>query len=267
MAEIQIRLSSIRLDGGTQPRAATDPDLVGQYADALVNGAKFPPLVLYHDGSDYWLADGFHRYHAMDGCGLTSVPCEVRQGTRRDAILFSVGANAAHGLRRTNEDKRRAVLRLLDDPEWSGWSDREIARTCQVSPDLVGKLRPAGKVTVGADSEARSYTTKHGTPAVMNTSRIGQREPGKFPAPSVPTETRAAPLPDLGIADQLADLARVVASVSAFDAMRHIPPSKYGTFSSDKIRDLGMWLLDLADAWDATMGVQPALAPKEHAHA
>ena len=27
-----------------------------------------------------------------------------------------------------NADKRRAVVALLEDPEWSAWSDREIAR-------------------------------------------------------------------------------------------------------------------------------------------
>jgi hypothetical protein len=37
----------------------------------------------------------------------------------RDAILFSVSANGTHGQRRTNEDKRRAVLCLLNDPEWA----------------------------------------------------------------------------------------------------------------------------------------------------
>ena len=76
----------------------------------------------------------------------------MRQGTLRDAILFSVSANASHGLRRTNEDKRRAVLTLLNDPTWVQWSDREIARHCRVGADLVGKMRPQ-VVTVVSDSE------------------------------------------------------------------------------------------------------------------
>lgn len=45
----------------------------------------------------------------------------------RDAILYSCGANDRHGLRRTNEDKRRAVKKSLEDPEWSGWSSNKIA--------------------------------------------------------------------------------------------------------------------------------------------
>jgi hypothetical protein len=69
-------------------------------------------------------------------------PCEIRQGSLRDAILFACGANAVHGLRRTNKDKRRAVRTLLKDPEWSQWTDVEIARRCAVDPKTVAAHRP-----------------------------------------------------------------------------------------------------------------------------
>jgi hypothetical protein len=36
----------------------------------------------------------------------------------------------------------RAVLKLLRDPEWLAWSDREIAKRCGVDHMTVGKLRP-----------------------------------------------------------------------------------------------------------------------------
>jgi hypothetical protein len=52
-----------------------------------------------------------------------------------------VGANATHGLRRTNADKRRAALTLLQDEEWQRWSNREIARQCGVTHTFVAKLR------------------------------------------------------------------------------------------------------------------------------
>lgn len=56
-------------------------------------------------------------------------------------MLFSVGANAMHGLRRTNEDKRKAVETLLADEEWSKWSDREIARKFGVGHPFVAAVR------------------------------------------------------------------------------------------------------------------------------
>ncbi len=168
---MELEVSVIRRDGGTQPRALINPFQVDEYAADMAAGATFPPVVVFNDGSEYWLADGFHRVAAAEKAGFRSVCVDVRQGTRRDAVLYSVGANSAHGLRRTNEDKHRAVLTLLQDEEWRQWSNVEIARRCGVSHTFVNSLRSLETVS----SDARTYTTKHGTVAVMNTAAIGRQ--------------------------------------------------------------------------------------------
>lgn len=138
---VALALPNIRLDGGTQPRAALDQELIAEYAEAIREGAVFPPGDAFYDGSSYWLADGFHRWHGHDLASKATMDVIIHQGTQRDAVLFSVGVNAEHGKRRTNEDKRRAVMVLLRDPEWSQWAAREIARQCKVSHQLVNNLR------------------------------------------------------------------------------------------------------------------------------
>ncbi|MFD2814968.1 hypothetical protein ACFSYD_12020 [Paracoccus aerius] len=142
---------------------------------------------MFYDGASYWLADGFHRYKAFAQINAHDVPADVRQGTQRAAILFSVGANASHGLRRTNDDKRRAVMVLLNDPEWSKWSDREIARQAGVSNRYVSNLR-AGTVTVNVHTEPRTYTDRHGNQATMNTANIGGG--GKVASPPVAEQNK-----------------------------------------------------------------------------
>jgi hypothetical protein len=143
-----IEISKVRLDGGTQSRAAIHEDTVAEYAAAMADPATvFPPIIVYFDGSDHWLADGFHRLEAWRRIGRVEVPVEIRQGDRRKAILHSVAANSAHGLRRTNDDKRRAVLCLLEDAEWSQWHDTKIAEQCRVSPDMVAAVRTG--LTIG----------------------------------------------------------------------------------------------------------------------
>lgn len=137
----ELDLAQIRTDGGTQPRAMIDPDLVEDYAEAMKDGAKFPPVVVYYDGESYWLADGFHRLNAHLKLGRKRIEAEIRSGTVRDAILCAVGANASHGKRRSLDDKRRAVEQLLRDEEWGQWSDREIACRCAVTHPFVGKIR------------------------------------------------------------------------------------------------------------------------------
>jgi ParB-like nuclease domain len=139
-AEGAIPLASIK-DGGAQMRVEMRPETVADYAADMLDGAVFPPIVLYHDGADYWLADGFHRVAAAREIGCEEIVAEIREGTRRDAILHGIGANATHGLRRTQADKRRAVERLLTDPEWAAWSDRKIAELARVDHKTVGKVR------------------------------------------------------------------------------------------------------------------------------
>ena len=88
--------------------------------------------------------------------------------------------NATHGLRRTNKDKRKAVTKLLSDEEWATWSDLEISRRCRVSDDLVKTVRSelaAGHLpaTLGSESEGRrTYRTKYGSVATMDTKAIGR---------------------------------------------------------------------------------------------
>ena len=131
----------IRIDGGTQPRDHINREVLERYTEALGDGAVFPPVVLYHDGEAHWLADGFHRLGAHKALGLCEIAADIQQGTRRDAVLYSAGANATHGYPRSNADKRRAVTVLLKDEEWVEWSDNEIARKCAVSQPFVSKIR------------------------------------------------------------------------------------------------------------------------------
>ena len=136
----------ILTDAACQARVKIRPGVVRDYRRAMAEqisegGLRFPPIVLFTDGLLYWLADGFHRILAARATGLSEFPADVRPGTERDALLFSISSNGAHGLPRTNADKRKAVTLLLADAEWSQWSDSEIARHCQVSQSFVTRLR------------------------------------------------------------------------------------------------------------------------------
>ncbi|MCO5129292.1 MAG: ParB/RepB/Spo0J family partition protein [Xanthobacteraceae bacterium] len=138
----QISLDLIRADADLQMRdGGVDVGTVAEYAEAMADGAIFPAVTVYFDGSVYWLADGFHRVEAARKANLTEIAADVRQGGRRDAMLAAVGVNASHGLRRTNADKRRAVMALLRDPDWTRWSNSKIAKQCLVDDKTVAKIR------------------------------------------------------------------------------------------------------------------------------
>lgn len=179
---VEVPAGKIKMNGGTQMRAGTDDATVFEYGQAMIaaNGwGNFPAVIAYHDGKDYWLADGFHRVAAF----LESfpdlkrtIPVEVRAGTRRDAVLHAAGANASHGLRRTNQDKRRAVETLLRDEEWGKWNNSEIARRCIVSESLVRTLRDSIFVS-NEDKPTERLVTRGGTTYTQNTANIGSKPP------------------------------------------------------------------------------------------
>lgn len=173
-----LKVSQIETRGGTQQRARVSRLVVLEYAQAMKNGAAFPALLVFFDGERYWLVDGFHRLEAARENGKRKIECEVRPGTQREAVLASIAVNSTHGLRRHANDKLRAVQTLLHDPEWSAWSDNEIARRCGVSPTFVGKVRKTLTIHVDSENE-RKYVTKHGTEATMNMANIGGAKPAE----------------------------------------------------------------------------------------
>lgn len=55
-----------------------------------------------------------------------------------------------------NADKRKAVMLLLADAEWSAWSDREIAKQCHVSHRFVSLERRSLSSDDSEDSPQRT---------------------------------------------------------------------------------------------------------------
>lgn len=181
----QIDLDLIRIDCGTQSRVEIDQQTVSSYVELVKEGTVFPPVTVYFDGNHHYLADGFHRYFAHKGAGHDEILATVINGTLRDAVLASLEANSTHGLPRTNADKRKAVQMMLDDFEWSEWSNAEIARRCRVSHTFVNKMRPA-------DGSVKKHVNK----GLEISREEGKKKPAdakEAPQPKQPKEEQPEP--------------------------------------------------------------------------
>ena len=136
---VELALDEIVIDAGMQCRAAMNDEVVDDYASMMREDVSFPPVAVFQIEGKNALVDGFHRVAAAKRSGRKSIASILRQGTRGDAIKFAITANTSHGLRFTNEDKRRAVnLAMKAFPEST---DRELAKLCAVSQPFVSKLR------------------------------------------------------------------------------------------------------------------------------
>lgn len=159
-----VAIKNLTLDKGVQMRATLNRNAIIDYADAYEAGEKLPPIVVFWKAGGRWyVADGFHRVLAKRRLKAKTIKAEVRHGGKREAILYAARANVAHGVRRTNEDKRRAVILFLQDSEWRKWTDSTIAAACAVSAPLVAKYRswltPDKEARV---PEVRTYIDREG---------------------------------------------------------------------------------------------------------
>jgi len=169
----EIPLDQIRTDGGTQPRAAIHLETCREYTEAMQSGEPFPAVEVYFDGVHYWLADGFHRLFAhREVRPGEPIECVVYQGTLEDAQWHSYGVNKAHGLRRTNRDKERAVRAALSHPKGAALSDQQIAEHVGVDPKTVSRHRQDLESTMEIP-ESTIRTGRDGR--TINTANIGRR--------------------------------------------------------------------------------------------
>jgi len=167
----RLELKNIMVKGEVQQRAGLNQDYIDELSNEIANGTELPPVEVYVVAREFLLADGFHRLEAYKRVGVDSVEANIIEGTEREAILHAVGANAKHGLRRKNVDKRHAVMTLLTDDEWGQWSDCEIARRAQVSPTFISKLKRA----LGENGFEFSSIRKCADGRTIDTSKIGDK--------------------------------------------------------------------------------------------
>ena len=180
---VEIPLSMIRTDGGTQLRVEMRQEVIDEYAGLWIgNEVEFPPVEVFHDRHGYHLWDGFYRTASAKAAGKETILAHVQKGSQRDAIEAACGANSAHGQPRSNEDKRRAVFVMLRDEVWSQLSDRQIATKCAVCHTSIARWRreleesqngsqveqlpatddePTGVVTDDDPAPRPASTTKH----------------------------------------------------------------------------------------------------------
>ncbi len=171
-----LNLLNIRIDGGTQARAKLNQDVVAEYAEKMRDGEVFPPVTVFFDGSDYWLADGFHRYFGTKSNGKTSIDADVENGTVQEARKYSWKANSKRGLQLSSEDYKNIICEMYKDEETKKWSSRQIAEWVGVSHTYVSKIKNSLETVVSENTE-KKYINKHGKESVMKTEKIGKSKP------------------------------------------------------------------------------------------
>lgn len=136
---MKLKLTNLNLS--LQSRTAMNEETIQEYLADMKDGVVFDPIKVVNTREAKYLVDGYHRVEAMKRLGLNEVEALVIPGTKALALREAIGANAKHGLKRTNEDKlnalklaweNRETLFGVDEP-----TERELAQIAQVSKTFV----------------------------------------------------------------------------------------------------------------------------------
>ena len=205
-----VALTQLVTTAGTQVRSEISESVVAEYVEALGEGSRFPPVVVFRaDGADV-LADGFHRVRAYQEAGRDEIEADIYEGGPDEALWYALGANRAHGQRLNPTDKRRAIE--LAYKAWPDISQVRIAAQVGCGQQYVGKVRqqltPMRKLpdtVVGRDGRRRPATrpakgrepskTEDGGPPAASTplpaSGGDRSQPAAVPLPAVATSPAA----------------------------------------------------------------------------
>lgn len=163
-------------------------ELVAEYAELYKSGKEMPPIdVCGSTNMGFFIVDGFHRHEGMKVAGYkgeTEVMVNVVDGRVLPAVVkwLASSANKAHGLRRTNEDKRRAVEMALEAmPEQS---DGAIAEHVGVTREYVQRTRP--QVAIKSQPEKRTGIDGKQYPAPPPLAPKAPQPKAAPPAPTAP---------------------------------------------------------------------------------
>ena len=177
MKKQQVPLGLIVTDVETQQRAI-DEEMIKTYLELMQDGVEFPPVEIIRDAEKYYLWDGFHRLECTKRLEKKFIYSYVKEGTLKDAIWLSFGANKDHGFRRARGTTKAIIERILCDAKWSKISQAKIARHVGVTKGYVSIIKIDLLKKENADSESK--TAKRGIVSIPLLEDESQEEKPKL---------------------------------------------------------------------------------------
>ena len=111
MAEL-VAIKDITIEEGLHCRDGLNMDAVLRYSEILDD---LPPVKLVRVGDTLLLASGHHRIKGYAKAGMDTIPAEITEGTRLDAIKIGLKDNLSHGVPLTKDERNRAIVMLVEE--------------------------------------------------------------------------------------------------------------------------------------------------------
>jgi cbb3-type cytochrome oxidase cytochrome c subunit len=165
---LKIKIDRLTLHPDLQMREVMDQALIYSYVQLMKEGAVFDPMSATFDGDTYWLDGGHHRYQAYKLLNVREVAVDYTDGDFDEAFRKALRSNHKNGKQRSNDDKRKAVLKcFLRYPDMSNY---EVAKAVEVSQSFVAGIRDPEVKARQDEARERSVGKKLGQKPDTTTS-------------------------------------------------------------------------------------------------
>ena len=149
-----VAIEEIILDERCQPRAILNNEAVDEYAAIYKEEGELPALEVVDVGGDLLLINGFHRLAGARKADLGFIRVVVvEEADIGRAAWLAASMNQGCGVRRSNLDKRQAVMLALNSDVGQEQSLRVIADHVGVSHEFVRRMREEEVSTVDTPQE------------------------------------------------------------------------------------------------------------------
>ena len=150
----QVLIKDIEIEEGLHCRNGLNMDAVLRYSEILDD---LPPVRLVRVGDTLLLVSGHHRIKGYAKAGMDTIPAEITEGTRLDAIKIGLKDNLQHGVPLTRNERNRAIVMLADED----LPHREIGEIFGLGDDAVGVIaRKAGRRRRNASINEKGKETR-----------------------------------------------------------------------------------------------------------
>ena len=130
----QIDVSKVVLDESVYPRSAYSWQTSYGYSQAMLSGAKFPPIVLALSNNKLILVDGKHRLEAYKMLKKSTIEAEIYSGWDKKRIFVeAIKRNVSHGRSLSPFEKRQCILKLRE----FNISEKEVSQLVSVPQEKI----------------------------------------------------------------------------------------------------------------------------------
>lgn len=181
--ERRAHVDNVHLEPRCQCREEIDQEYVATLVEAFQAEREIPRIEVWEVTADeneprLVVVDGYHRRQALKILKREWLHVEiVGTGSLDEASWYAIGRNHEHGLRRTFEDRKKAIRYAFENPLARDYANTTIAKQTGCNAKLVAEIRDEVESAIEMKTGAEPSRTRTGVDGKRYPARKKKAQP------------------------------------------------------------------------------------------